>query len=65
MAAEKAQAAYKHFNLRVVEGRLAIALLGKSLGLEEWQSFWTLHALDEALRGRGADGKSDWLDQCF
>lgn len=58
IVAEKAQAAYKHYNLRVVEGRLAIALLGKSLGLQlqEWSALRTLHALDEALRGKGPEG---------
>ena len=58
VVAEKAQAAFKHYNLRVVEGRLAIALLGKSLGLQlqEWSALRTLHALDAELRGKGPEG---------
>jgi hypothetical protein len=49
VVAEKAHAAYAHYNLRVVEGRLAVALLGKALGLEGWLSLRTLWALEEAL----------------
>lgn len=46
---EKAKAAYSHYNLRVVEGRLALALLGKALGVEDWRSLRTLWALEQAL----------------
>lgn len=51
VVAEKAKAAYAHYNLRVVEGRLAVVLLGKALGLEGWASLRTLHALEAALVG--------------
>lgn len=49
MASEKAQAAYAHCNLRVVEGRFALALLSKAMGVGDWRSLQTLWALEEAL----------------
>lgn len=49
VVAEKAKAAHFHYNLRVVEGRLAVALLGKALVVEDWRSLRTLWALEKAL----------------
>lgn len=45
---EKAVTASKYFNKRVVECKIAAALLGKGLGLEGWQGMSTLKAVQEA-----------------
>ncbi len=47
--ASKAVAAHTQYNLRVVEGRLAVALLGKALRVQEWASLRTLWELEAAL----------------
>ncbi|CAM9702522.1 unnamed protein product [Chrysoparadoxa australica] len=59
--AEKAVSALHHYNLRVLECKLAARLLGKLLGVEDWHTLPNLSRLHQAMQGASLE---DMAEHC-